>query len=254
MNPPVETTRLAPSPATTTRESDQHTTDYPYRAANRWWHNVWVVPVTLVVISFLAYALPPYFKLDPALARIPHLHRDVWWHFPLLVGHIAFGTIALVTVVFQIIPWLRNRYPAIHRWIGRVYVFAGVLPTALLALAITPYSAGPPGNAAAALLWLFTTVMGYRMIRRRRVADHRRWMIYSFALSLQIVWGRVLLVLVLPRVPAFNFGNPNEVNLVLETVTWLGFVLNLLAAQIWLEWTARRARRATVSAATGDVR
>jgi uncharacterized membrane protein YozB (DUF420 family) len=149
---------------------------------------------------------------------------------------------------------LRDHYPAIHRWIGRVYVFAGVLPTALLALAITPYSAGPPGNAAAALLWLFTTLMGYRMIRRRRIADHRRWMYYSFALSLQIVWGRLLLVVILPRVPAFNWGNPNEVNLVLETVTWLGFVINLLVAQIWLEWTARRARFAAAQAAIVEAR
>lgn len=203
-----------------------------------------MVPLVMIVVAFLTYELPPYLALDPHRARIPHLHMNVSWHYPSLVGHIMFGTIALVTVCLQMWPWLRRRHPAVHRWSGRVYVFGGVLPAGVLALVITPFSAGPAGNAAAAILWLGTTFAGFRMARQRRYADHRRWMTYSFAMALQIVWGRIELLLVLPLFHNYNPANPDELNLALETATWIGFVINLIIAQIWLERTSRKVRKA----------
>jgi hypothetical protein len=209
-----------------------------------------MVPLGIVVLAFIAYSVPPYLTLDPATARIPRLRQDLPAHYVLLVGHVWLGTLTLVTVCVQIWPWVRNRFPAVHRWSGRVYVFAGVLPTALFALAITPFSAGPAGNAIAAILWLITTVAGFRAARRRRYDHHRRWMIYSFALALQIVWGRIVL-LTLPLFPGYDFSDPHTQIIVLETATWIGFVVNLLAAQIWLEWTARRHDRAAAPPAAG---
>src|SRR5439155_15693472 len=130
-------------------------------------------------------------------------------------------------------------HPAGHRWVGRVYVFGGALPTAVLALSIVPFSQGPAGNTVAALLWLTTTITGYRMARRDRETDHRRWMTYSFALTLQIVWGRVMFV-VLPLIPGVNMADPHTLGLIFETASWIGILINLLAAQVWLEWTSRR--------------
>ena len=47
----------------------------------------WVVPLALVTVIFVGYAVPPYLTLDPALARIqpmpPHAS-----YYPLLVTHI----------------------------------------------------------------------------------------------------------------------------------------------------------------------
>lgn len=207
-----------------------------------WWRRPWVVPAWIVVISFIVYAVPNYLTLDPATANIPFLRQDLPLHYIMLVGHVWFGTLTMLTVCVQIWPWVRNHYPAVHRWSGRVYVFAGVLPTGLLALGIMPFAAGPPGNAIGALLWLATTIAGFRATRQRRYAAHRRWMIYSFALTMQIVWGRVLL-LILPLFPSYNFADLHTQNIVLEAISWLGFVINLLAAQFWLEWTARKKQR-----------
>jgi hypothetical protein len=217
---------------------------YAYQKDGRWWHNAWMVPLLIAVAIFLAYSLPPYLSLQSSQARIPYLHKNIWWHYPSLVGHVFFGTIALATVVVQMWPWLRRQHPAIHRVVGRIYVFGGMLPTALLALVIVPFSAGPPGNAIAAFLWITTTLVGFRMGRLHRWADHRRWMTYSFAMALQPLWGRILLVWILPLFPNWNFNNPNEFNITLESATWIGWVINLILAQVWLEWTARRARRA----------
>ena len=40
------------------------------------------------------------------------------------------------------------------------------------------------------LLWVATTLAGYRAARQRRFADHREWMIRSFALAFSIVANR----------------------------------------------------------------
>jgi uncharacterized membrane protein YozB (DUF420 family) len=120
-----------------------------------------------------------------------------------------------------------------------VYVFAGVIPTALLALVLTPVSHGPAGNGVAAVLWLGATIAGYVAIRQGRRADHRRWMVYSFAITMQIVWGRVLFV-TLSLIPAYDAEDPNNQALAFETASWIGFVINLLIASWWLRRTERR--------------
>ncbi|XVV00999.1 DUF2306 domain-containing protein [Actinosynnema sp. CA-248983] len=212
------------------------------RGRTRWWRRPWIVPLALLVAAFLFISLPVYATLDRSQSRIA-LSDSFSLHYPFLVAHIAFGTIAMVTVVLQVWPWLRRRHPAVHRWSGRLYVFAGVIPSGLLALAITPFAVGPVGNAIGGILWLATTIAGYRMARQRRYADHRRWMIYSFALCLQIIEGRVMAI----SAPAFPGFTPEAMPTILETASWIGIFINLLIAQWWLDRTANaRRRRAAV--------
>ncbi|HKN43707.1 MAG TPA: hypothetical protein VJW23_07270, partial [Propionibacteriaceae bacterium] len=51
----------------------------------------WVVPMLLVTVIFVGYAVPPYLTLDPALARIQPMppHASC---YPLLVTHIFLGS------------------------------------------------------------------------------------------------------------------------------------------------------------------
>ncbi|MCY0990768.1 DUF2306 domain-containing protein [Nannocystis sp. ILAH1] len=54
---------------------------------------------------------------------------------------------------------------------------------------------GPLAGASSlvlAPLWLTVTAIGVVQIRQRRVADHRRWMIRSFALTMSIVINRLV--------------------------------------------------------------
>jgi uncharacterized membrane protein YozB (DUF420 family) len=206
------------------------------RTRRPWYRRTWVAPAALIAIAFVGYSLPPYLTFDPAAARSPGVLGDPLFRFVVLEIHIFFGTVALLTVPLQIWPRLRMNHPAVHRWIGRVYVFGGVLPAGVCALLVVPFSVGPPGNAIAALLWVSCTVTGYVMARKRNWERHRRWMIFSFALCLQIVWGRIILFS-LPLIPWYE---PTDMPLVLETATWIGFVINLTIAYLWLERTRRR--------------
>lgn len=85
-----------------------------------WWRRPWVGPLGLVVVAFLAYSLPPYLAFDPARSRVPSTFPA---HYLFLVGHVVFGSVAMVTAALQIWPWIRRKYPVLHRCSGRAYVF-----------------------------------------------------------------------------------------------------------------------------------
>ncbi|WP_410574050.1 DUF2306 domain-containing protein [Amycolatopsis sp. cmx-4-61] len=216
------------------------------RVATPWWRRPWVLPLGLLVTAFLVFSLPPYLGLDPARSRIP---APTGWYYPVLVTHIGFATVAMVTCALQIWPWLRQKHPAVHRRTGRVYVFAGAIPASIagfvIALAAPFGPVGAVSNVLLALLWFGCTVQGYRMARARRFGDHRRWMVRSFALCMSIIsnriWGVVWAIVLTPQLGT-TFGG-SEVALgqaIAGITTWTGWVLPLLVAEWWL---GRRPRR-----------
>jgi hypothetical protein len=179
------------------------------------------------------------------------------------VPHVLFGSIAMATAVLQIWPWFRRRHPVWHRRLGRLYVFGGVLPAGLAALvvgAFTPF--GPvtrASNVLLAVLWLSCTAMGWRMARRRRFAEHRRWMIRSFALTTSIIsnriWGVLAAVTLAPQLETTFHGDEVLFTWVVSALAaWLGWTLPLLAAEWWLERDRARPatrRRVTASGSGG---
>jgi len=224
-------------------------------ARRRFAHGPWAAaPLLVVVAAFVAYSLPPYLSLDPSRSRIAP-PAGVAAYYPLLVAHVVFGSIAILTSGFQIWPWFRRRQPAWHRRLGRLYVFGGVLPAGVVGLAIgavTPF--GPVLRASdvlLALVWLGVTIAGLRAARAGAIVEHRRWMIRSVTLTLSVitnrVWAVVWILALLPQLPTTFGGNEQ---LLVQTVAglsgWLGWVLPLLAAEWWLE--TRRAAAALQAA------
>jgi len=210
----------------------------------RWWRRPWVAPLFVVTVAFLAFSLPPYFPLDPGRSRLP-LRDDFPLHFPLLVAHIGFGTIALITCCLQVWPWLRRNHPRVHRTCGRIYVLAGVLPAGLLGIvvgasAVVPGFSGKMGNITLAVVWLAVTFMGFRMARKRRYAEHRRWMIRSFALCTSIVVNRLWVIGLIIGLSPFlqsRFGGDLDalIRSAVEAAIWLSWIVNLLIAEWWIE-------------------
>lgn len=226
----------------------------------RWWQRPWVVPLAFLSIVFVSFSLPPYVSFDPAQSRIPS-PDGLAWYYGVLSLHVVFGSVAILTCCLQVWPWLRQRYPKVHRISGRVYVFAGVLPAAVFAFAIATVSPGGPvatvSSVMLSLLWFGFTIAGYRMARRRRYAAHRKWMIRSFALTVGIItnrlWGGVAYVVLSPQTDTMFGGSEQRMG---ETVagitTWFSWITMLLIAQWWLDRTDRRTltveRRPTANA------
>ena len=229
----------------------------PAGTPRRWWRRPWVAPLAVVAVAFVAFSVPPYLTLDPSKSRVPP-PEGLALYYPLLVAHVLFGAVAMLTCCVQIWPWFRRRYGAAHRMVGYVYVFGGVVPAGVIGLtigAVSPF--GPTirvSNVLLAILWLTFTIAGFRMARRRRFVEHRRWMIRSFTLTMSVitnrVWAVIAVVVLMPQLPT-TFGG-NEAMMV-QTVAglagWLGWVIPLLLAEWWLEGDtgAHRARAASAS-------
>jgi hypothetical protein len=195
------------------------------------------VPVLLGVAAlFLILELPAYLGLDPAASRIP-VRPGYPLHYPLLVAHILFGSVALVAACLQIWPWLRRTHPRVHRVTGRVYLFGGVFPAGLAVLGVAPISSTGPissvGNTALAVLWLATSVAGFRAARAHRYGDHRRWMLRSVALTFSIVLNRVWLVIFFLLFTPFVTDPAALVVAAAGASVWTSWVVNLLVVE-WL--------------------
>lgn len=218
-----------------------------------WRRRPWVAPLAALILVFFAMSLPRYATLDPALSRVPPVEGFAL-HHPLLVAHILFGTVAMVTGFLQVWPWFRRRFPAAHRHVGRVYVFGGVLPAGLAGLvvgAVSPF--GPVtrvSNVVLALLWLAFTATGLRRIRQRRHAEHRVWMLRSVTLTMSIIFNRLVGMVVGPLLgPRVDTLFGGDELAMMQTVAllsaWLGWVVPLAAVEWWLRRGSRRAQSNT---------
>jgi uncharacterized membrane protein len=152
--------------------------------------------------------------------------------------HIVFGPIALVTGALNFRHSIRRARPAVHRRLGQAYVLSAII-SGSAGLWLAFFAAGGGANRLGflglAVSTLVTTTMAYRMARARRLNEHRRWMIRSYALILAAVTLRIELPLLAiyyyqAFAPAYRI------------VAWSCWVPNLLVA----EWLVRRPLRRVI--------
>ena len=153
--------------------------------------------------------------------------------------HIAGGMGALLTGPWQFSEKLRARNLDLHRWLGRIYLLSVALGSvAGFAMALVSEQGAPThfGFGILAVLWFFTGLQAYRLIRRGNVEAHRQWMIRNFALTLAAVTLRNWL-------PFFLFALHWPFSRAYITVSWLCWMPNLLVA----EWIILRRRSAAAA-------
>ncbi|GAB2975669.1 DUF2306 domain-containing protein [Saccharothrix stipae] len=212
--------------------------------------------MTLAAV-FLAFSVPPYLTLDPSLSRLePPEGNDLY--YPLLVGHVLFGAVAMVTACFQVWPSFRTSHPRGHRITGRVYVFAGALPAAALGLYIGWHTAAGPSvrvaNLVGSALWLVITIMGLWMARRRRYQEHRRWMSRSFALTMSIVLSRIInVVATIVLTPQLDTTFKGSRDLLVYSSASIGVWLSPLLLLLFTDWLLERRKPAHRPAARNAV-
>lgn len=194
----------------------------------------------LVSAVFVGVSLARYLPFDPSRSLV-ELPASL---FPLLVGHVAFGSIAMGTALLQIAPTIRTSRPALHRLAGRLYVFVGVLPASLLAIVVACFSPFGPvaraSNLVFACTWLAVTLLGWRAGRHARASAHRRWMIRSAVLTFSVltnrIWGPLaFVVLDSQRASSFHGDETFFAWTIAGLSTWLGWILPLLVTELVLE-------------------
>ena len=181
--------------------------------------------LVLLCLGIAAYSAR--YILHPPQTTAQALHNPLG--VPWLFIHVAGAVTALVLGSLQFIPALRKGFGPPHRWVGRLYVL-GCLVGGTAGLILAPGSSAGPiasvGFGSLAVAWIATNLLGWRAVRQGRFADHRRWMIRSWALTLAAVTLRLYLPLVmildLPFLPWYR------------AISFLAWVPNLIAAELWL--------------------
>jgi hypothetical protein len=176
--------------------------------------------------------------------------RGVIQRVPLqALTHMIVAPIALLTGPWQFIPQLRARFPRLHRWTGRLYVLACVV-AGVGALATAPFASGGPiaglGFGMLAVLWLWTTVSGWRAAVNRKIDQHRIWMRFSYAMT----FGAVTLRLQIPfGFIFFHFHSYSEMSVWLAYTSWIPNVIVVGLYSLLLAWRKRGSRTPTPQAA-----
>lgn len=192
----------------------------------------------LMAFLSLGVAAYSYRYLAPHIPLLPeNIGKNAMRH-PWLVLHAGLAATALLLGPFQFIARLRAAQPKVHRWMGRIYV-AGCLGAGLAGLPLAfGTDAGPiatAGFASLDVIWIFCTAQALRLAMTGRYAEHRRWMIRSFALT----FAAVTLRLQLPIAPMmgypFMYGY--------RAASWMAWVPNLLIAELYLRQGLMRAAR-----------
>lgn len=209
-----------------------------------------VVTVALfLVLAFLTLQMAritveyiPY-ETDVGFLRIKQEYIDIdHWRIAFFV-HVYTSIWVLLAGFTQFSSKLRERYTQLHRTLGYVYVINILLITGPASFIMSIYANGGITSKIAFLTlstgWMFFTAMAVWKAKNWDYDAHRDFMIRSFALTLSALTLR-----------AWKWGINNSVDLppmdVYRVVAWLGWVPNLLIAEILISRYKYRARTRTI--------
>ena len=185
-------------------------------------------PYALMLLLALFVALVSFRFLLP---EIPGVSPDVAanrFADRFLPAHAGLSALALLLGPFQFWGRRDGRRAVWHRTTGALYIAACLIsaPTGLvLALGTTAGPLATAGFGLLAVAWFYTTGQGLRSVLGKRYAEHRRWMIRSYALT----FAAVTLRLYLPIAPSLGYDfMPAYV-----AISWLCWVPNLILAELF---------------------
>ncbi len=147
----------------------------------------------LILTPFLHY-LPPDF--DRGFLRNKQSGFYSSGYFLGFYAHIASAPIALLCGTLQISNSLRNRWPRVHRRLGKTYVVLVLFFAAPGgAIMSTRALGGLPSIVCFALIstaaWVFTW-KAWRAAREGRYAEHGRWMCRSYLMMCSAIMLRLI--------------------------------------------------------------
>jgi uncharacterized membrane protein len=155
------------------------------------------------------------------------LQRPVFqWGFYV---HITSSTVVMAVGIVQLWPLVLRRFPAVHRWLGRIYASLILAMAAPSGLVLALYANGglstQVGFALQCLLWWAFTAFAWWEIRQGQQLKHIEMMLRSFAITLAALSLRTESYLM----KAFLNTKPMETYL---TVTWLSWVGNWMLIEL----------------------
>src|SRR5687768_15432192 len=192
-----------------------------------------LVLLTLAFFTFLMAGITvvyiPY-ETDVGFLQIKQDYIDIdHWRIAFFV-HVYASMWALLAGFTQFSSHIQSFYPRVHRALGYVYVTNVLLITGPASLLMSFYAnGGPTSKIAFALLaigWIVFTAIALMKAKSGDFVAHRNFMIRSYALTLSALTLRAWKWSI---TNTFDELPPMDVY---RTVAWLGWVPNLIAAEM----------------------
>jgi len=160
-----------------------------------------------------------------------YVHNVVWK--TAFYIHVFSAVIALMAGFTQFSSDFLRDNPKLHRLIGKIYVGNILLINFPAGLIMGFYANGGLSGKTAFLLldvlWFYFTLKAFTSAKSRRFVDHKNYMIRSYALTFSAITLRTGNLIL---------SNSTEIDrddlYVIDA--WLGFVPNLLIAEILIGW------------------
>ena len=101
--------------------------------------------VLAMSVGVAAYALVAYSLVPLGSLVHPQMKLAFEAHRVAILTHIFCSALAMVLGPWQFVPGLRARRPVLHRWSGRMYLLAGVVPGGITGLYVSSFAFGGYG-------------------------------------------------------------------------------------------------------------
>jgi len=162
-----------------------------------------------------------------------------------LAGHIIFATVISIAGALQLIPGVRNRFPAFHRWNGRLFVL-GAFTQAITGIYLTVSGRRLVGDTTqhvvsvlGAVLIIFCAVMALRFAIARNFTTHRRWALRLFLVASASWFIRLGFTLTLVLFGPIGFDSTTFSGPLITFWTFAQYLLPLGALELYL-WAQDR--------------
>src|SRR5215470_14162205 len=205
---------------------------------------LWAAVIFLAFVGLAVATRRTMVLLKPgALSSPRNPAADLDTHFAseraLVLTHILPAMLFMILGPLQFVRGLRSRYPQVHRWSGRIFLAASaVVGISGLKLAFGKTVGGLDEKAAIMLFGTFFLISLAKALwhaLRREFAQHREWMIRGYAIGLAVATIRPIMGTFFAA--ALMSGHKPNPHQFFGTAFWIGFTLQTIAAEIWINHT-----------------
>lgn len=188
--------------------------------------------LTIIVSFFLSNYVLPYLSFDTNTSFLRFKQQYVHINFWLISFyiHVFSAFIALACGLFQFSTNILREYKKVHSIVGKIYAWDILIinfPTGMV-LALT--AIGPwiskLGFVVLDCLWFWFTYKAVKLIKQKKVAPHKHFMIRSYSLTLSAITLRTI------NFTCAYFFHWNPI-LVYTISAWMGWIPNLIIAE-WI--------------------
>lgn len=159
----------------------------------------WFVVTFLGQLVFAYYILMLYYRstllgdFEKWNSTNPHFYIKGDITGNLIFGlHVALAAVITILGPLQLVPWIRNKLPGVHRVFGRIYIFSAFLISAAgLYLTWVRGAVGGPFSAIGisinALIIIVSAFFAVRYAMQRNIKLHNQWAVHLL-LAVSGVW------------------------------------------------------------------